>query len=268
MAIQHNYAQVNREYAMRLATTAPTDDGPILMVNLMRYHERAHYADGDDHGISGKEADDRYSPIEVLHDIGASVVLFGDVETQLFGQPAWDRIGCVEYPTRQSFIEMQSRRDFQEKHEHKAAGMAETIVMGCVPIELPPLADELAAVDWAVIEHPPTPDDGPIVVMHVIRFSDDVGEHGMAGYHDAAFRVARRHGARIGGWYNVEGTIVGDGRAWDQVRFNLFPSKAAFLAVVADPDRQAAQKAHREPAIAGTYAMIVRATVNRLPGAR
>jgi hypothetical protein len=53
-----------------------------------------------------------------------------------------------------------------------------------------------------------------------------------------------------------------------EVRFNLFPSTAAFLAVVADPDRQAAQQAHREPAIADTYATIMRATVNRLPRAR
>jgi hypothetical protein len=267
MAIRHNYGQVDREYGMRLATTAPVDDGPILMVNLMKYHERANYGDGDDRGISGREADDRYSPVEVLGDIGATVVLFGDVDMQLIGEPAWDRIGCVEYPTRRSFIEMQSRRDFQEKHQHKAAGMAETIVMGCVPIEMPPLADELATVDWADVEHPPTPDDGPIVVMHVIRFSDDVGEQGMDGYHDAAFRVAARHGARIGGWYKVEGTIIGDGRTWDQVRFNLFPSKAAFFAVVADPDRLAAQREHRERAIADTYAMVVRAAVNRLPGA-
>jgi hypothetical protein len=262
------YGTIDREFGLRLATTPHDDDGPILMVNLMKYHDRAEYADGDDRGISGREADDRYAPVEVLQDIGAQVVLFGDVETQLLGQPAWDRVGCVEYPTRRSFIEMQSRRDFQDKHEHKAAGMAETIVMGCVPISPPALANEFTEVAWADVEHPSTTEDGPIVVVHALRFAEDVGEAAMDGYHDAAFRVAARHGARIGGWYGVEGTIVGDGRRWDQVRFNLFPSNAAFLAVVADPERQAAQKEHRERAIADTYTMIVRASVNRLPGAR
>ena len=33
------------------------------------------------------------------------------------------------------------------------------------------------------------------------------------------------NGVRIAGWFAAEGTIVGDGRTWDQVRFNAFPSK-------------------------------------------
>jgi hypothetical protein len=163
-------------------------------------------------------------------------------------------------------MEMQMRRDFQAKHEHKAAGMERTIVMGCVPLDPPALADELASVDWADVEHPPTAEDGPVVVVHVIRFHDGA-EPTMDGYHDAAFQVAARHGARIGGWYRVEDTILGDGRRWDQVRFNLFPSRAAFIAVATDPDRLAAQHEFREPAIADTYALIVRAGINALPGA-
>jgi hypothetical protein len=75
---------------------------------------------------------------------------------------------------------------------------------------------------------------------------------------------AGRHGARVAAWFAAEGTIVGDGRTWDQVRFNAFPSKAAFMAVVFDPERLAAQRANREPAIADTYTMIVRASIDRL----
>ena len=77
-------------------------------------------------------------------------------------------------------------------------------------------------------------------------------------------RSALGHGLRLNGWFAVEGTIIGDGRAWHQVRFNEFPSKAAFMAVVTDPNRLAAQKDHREVAIADTYTMIVRAKVNVL----
>ena len=71
---------------------------------------------------------------------------------------------------------------------------------------------------------------------------------------------------RFDGWFAVEGTILGDGRTWDQVRFNACPSKVAFMAVVMDPARLQAQKANREPAIADTYTytMIVRPTINRL----
>jgi len=62
----------------------------------------------------------------------------------------------------------------------------------------------------------------------------------------------------------VEGTILGDGRTWDQVRFNAFPSKAAFMAVALDPDRLKAQAEHREKAIADTYTLVLRPSMNRL----
>ena len=100
MSITPAYGQVDRAYGMRLATTAPADDGPVWMVNLMRYHEQAQYTDGNPDGISGREADDRYAPVEVLTAIGAAPVFFGDVELQPIGTPAWDRVGVVKYPTR------------------------------------------------------------------------------------------------------------------------------------------------------------------------
>ena len=267
--LRHDYGQINRSYGMQMATTPAEDDGPIWMVNLMRYHDVAQYGDGepsDAAPVSGREADDRYAPVDVLRAIGAEVVLFGDVDTQLLGDsPRWDRVGVVRYPTRRAFIEMQQRPDFQAKHVHKAAGMAETIVMGCRPVgALPDGVDESAYPDWRTVPHPPTPEDGPVVVVHVIKYSEERAAE-MGTYQDAAFKVAGPHGARIGGWFDVEGTIIGDGRAWDQVRFNVFPSKAAFMAVAMDPARLQAQRAHREPAIADTYALVVRAGINRLP---
>lgn len=263
------YGTVNREYGMRLATTPPEEDGPVWMVNLMKYREMADYADGRDGAISGQEADDLYSPLESLQAIGAEVAFFGDVDQQLLGDgTVWDRIGVVKYPTRKSFVDMQSRPEFQESHKHKDAGMEKTFVIGCQPMEgLEPPSD-FQPVDWADVPHPPTDEDGPVIVLHVLRFEDaaaaDQTPADMEAYQSAAAIVASKHGAKISGWFAVEGTIIGDGRSWHQVRFNLFPSKAAFMAVVADPARLEAQKAHREAAIADTYTMIVRPTINGL----
>ena len=64
--------------------------------------------------------------------------------------------------------------------------------------------------------------------------------------------------------FSVEGTIIGDGRSWDQVRFNTFPSKEAFMAVVFDRERLQAEKDHREKAVADTYTMITRPLVDTL----
>jgi hypothetical protein len=237
----------------------------------MRYKPVADYGDelAGEPARSGREADDEYAPVEVLADIGAEIVLFGDVEDQLLGDPPpWQRVGVVKYPTRRAFIEMQARPDFQAKHVHKEAGMEATIVLGCRPAPVPLDTDALGPQRaWADVAHPPTSEDGPVVVLHVIKYADGAGRDEMVAYQNEAAKVAGPHGGRVGGWFDVEGTIIGDGRRWDQARFNLFPSKAAFMAVVFDPARMAAHEAHREPAMTDTYTLIVRPTINHLDGA-
>ena len=79
-----------------------------------------------------------------------------------------------------------------------------------------------------------------------------------------AGRVALTHGVRISAWLDVEGTVVGDGRAWDEVRFHAFPSRAAFEAVALDPGRIAAQADLRQPAITDTYTLMLRPMIDRL----
>ena len=117
------------------------------------------------------------------------------------------------------------------------------------------------------VEHPSSSEDGPIVALHVVKFQDrtelvKLQENGRI--YSKAVTSGTNHGVRISGWFGVEGTIVGDGREWDQVRFNAFPSKAAFMAVIHDPARLEAQKAHREQAILDTYTLIVRTTFDRI----
>ena len=94
------YGSLDADYAARLATCPPEDDGPLLFVNFMKYRERADYGEAGDRGISGREADDRYAPVAVLAAVGAEVVFFGDVEPG--GE--WDRVGIVRYPTRRSIM--------------------------------------------------------------------------------------------------------------------------------------------------------------------
>jgi hypothetical protein len=258
------YGKIDQDYVRRLASTPPEHDGPVWMVNLMKYRAVADYGEPGGPARSGREADDEYTPRESLQAIGAEIVFAADVDTQLLGDtPRWDRVGIVKYPTRRSFIEMQSRPDFIKQHVHKDAGMEQTIVMGCLPMPAPDLPTE--APDWAEVPHPPTDDDPPVVVIHVLKFFDAVRSVSeMTSYTDHASRVAVPHGVRIDGWFSVEGTIVGDGRSWSQVRFNAFPSKRAFMAVATDPDRLRAQREHRETALEDTYTMILRPFINRL----
>ena len=88
------------------------------------------------------------------------------------------------------------------------------------------------------------------------------------GVDDAAMALARLERAgwvrHVAGWFEAEGTIVGDGRTWDQVRFNEFPSMREFMEVVADPRRQQGQEDHREPAMADTYTLFCRPVLDKL----
>jgi hypothetical protein len=168
-----SYGRVDREYGLHLATIAHEHDGPILMVNFMKYRTVAQYDDPTAPAISGKDADDRYAPTDVLAAIGATVVFFGDCEPG----GDWDRVGIVRYPTRRAFFEMQNRPDFQERHVHKVAGMAHTIVCGTLP------------------EGRPAPGGGTTsrVVFELVTADSPLAS-------DAAGRL------------RVEGTILGDGR--------------------------------------------------------
>jgi len=258
-----SYGTIDREYARRLAASGPDDDGPVWMVNLMRYRDEAVYADGRETDLTGRQADDRYAPFGPFRTVGAELVFLADVEEQLIGDdPVWDRIAVVRYPTRRSFLDMQDLPEYAELHEHKDAGMASTFVICGVPTEVPDLPDGAPALDQ--VPHPSTPEDGPVVVLHVLRYHEGRTSEDMELYQGRAAEIALPHGVRIGAWFDVEGTVVGDGRGWDQVRFNVFPSRAAFFAVALDPDRIAAQADHREPAIADTYTVLLRPMIDKL----
>ncbi len=193
--LKHKYGTIDKEYGMFLATRPPEEDGPIYMVNLMKYHEVAQYSDAEGIGkeISGKEADDRYNPSSILNKIGADVVFYGDVVSNNKGTEDWDRIGIVRYATRKSFIDMQSRSDLGEKHVHKAAGMARTTLVCCRPLD--------ESID---ARNRPMPLEDRLVAM-VVR---------QASNRDAAF-ADLAEAVQFG----VEGTIIGDGRKWDTVQF-------------------------------------------------
>lgn len=126
------YGKINWEMIGRWLHLDPADDQAFWALNLMRYHEVAQYRDGRQ-GISGREADDAYAPFESLTAVGASLVFVGNVTDQPLGDPTWDRIAIVRYPSRAAFIAMQERPEFKTSHEHKAAGMEFTIILSCTP---------------------------------------------------------------------------------------------------------------------------------------
>jgi hypothetical protein len=195
------YGRIDKKYATGLATCDPAEDGGIYMLNLMKYRAEADYGAGGEHGVSGREADDRYAPVDVLKSIGAVVCFTADVAK---GSEEWDRVAVVRYPTRRSFIEMQSRGDFQAKHVHKQAGMDHTIVMGTLPTSaLPGRAKPQQMLLEVWNGSTPT----PVVAGPSATF-------------------------------DVEGTIVGDERPWTGARYTPIERDVDFPLDVASTTHQ------------------------------
>ena len=190
--IKHKYGRINLDYAARLAAWPTTDDGPIYMVNLMKYHEIARYNDNSRPAVSGREADDKYNPASILNKIGASIVFVADVAKNHFGAEDWDRIAIVRYASRVSFIEMQSRLDFSDKHVHKAAGMQRTTLLASRPLDI--------SLD---ARNRPSTLELKRVVMVVRQAADR-----------AAIYAAMPSATVL----DVEGTVLSDGRMWDTVQ--------------------------------------------------
>ncbi len=227
-AVKHKYGRINKDYAMQLATCAPEVDGPIYMVNLMKYFEIAQYDDPSATAISGREADDKYNPVSVLNKIGANIVFVADVLRNHVGDEDWDRIAIVRYATRVSFIEMQSRKDFSEKHVHKAAGMLRTTLLASRPLD-----ESLDNRDR------PTPLEFRYLVM-VVRQTDNRRE--VFANPDAVS-------------FDVEGTVLSDGRFWDTVQ--LIPATN-------EHEADALAQSMTDLVAGTSYAMTLRATIDGL----
>lgn len=191
--LKHKYGRIDLDYAAKLATTPPEHDGPIFMVNLMKYHDVAQYSSTDAPQVSGREADDKYNPASILNKIGADIVFVADVTKNHIGDEDWDRIAIVRYATRKSFIDMQQRKDFAEKHEHKAAGMKRTTIVCCRPVD--DALDTRSRPDGFGLRN---------IVMVVRQASD---------------RELILNSLPNAVGMRAEGTIIGDGRNYDTVQF-------------------------------------------------
>jgi uncharacterized protein (DUF1330 family) len=104
------------------------EDGPFVMVNLLKFREHAQYADGSDAHLSGAEAFMRYG--EAAHKLvlaaGGRPVDGGGVTGLIVGEveELWDSVGLVEYPSLAAFRAMISSPEYKALLHHRAAGLA------------------------------------------------------------------------------------------------------------------------------------------------
>jgi uncharacterized protein (DUF1330 family) len=120
------------EQLTRLAESG--QDGPVVMVNLLRFKELADGIDADD-GISGAEAYGRYGAAVASHleRVGGRVLLALAAEESVIGPDPgeWDLVIAVQYPSRAAFMAMVSDPDYLAIHAHREAAVADSRLIAC-----------------------------------------------------------------------------------------------------------------------------------------
>jgi len=122
----------NRDQFEELAAAAGHDDGPVVMLNLLKFKDVA------DTGGRGVASYNRYGDAvsRMVEERGGRILWSGRVDQVLIGDAAangWDAIALVQYPSRQAFLDMVSAEEYQGAHEHREGGLADTVLLACVP---------------------------------------------------------------------------------------------------------------------------------------
>lgn len=107
------------------------DDSPIVMINLLRYRERAAYPDGfDATPCTGHEAYQRYGAVaaRLIGEAGGRIVWMGSVQLTLIAPEGerWDDAVLAEYPSRKAFIGMVSLPEYQAAAPHRTAALEDS----------------------------------------------------------------------------------------------------------------------------------------------
>ena len=113
---------------------APGPDGPISMVNLLKFKDKATYQDGRETELTGQEAYALYSRgvMKTLATVGGKLVFSGDVSRLMLGEveDLWDTVAIAQYPSRAAMLEMMQLPEYQEISVHRSAGLAGQLNIG------------------------------------------------------------------------------------------------------------------------------------------
>jgi uncharacterized protein (DUF1330 family) len=105
---------------------AEADDGPVVMLNLLRFRE------------SGRESYETYArhvAETFLPRYGGEILYAGDGSTALVAEEgqAWDAVLVVRYPSRAAFSGMVADPEYQAVTHLRTQALAEAVLQATVP---------------------------------------------------------------------------------------------------------------------------------------
>ncbi|HWS74276.1 MAG TPA: DUF1330 domain-containing protein [Quisquiliibacterium sp.] len=117
--------------AFKALFTAFPPGVPVVMLNMLRFRERAEYAPGaGEPPRSGREAYAEYTTraMERVQAVGGRK-LWGGAALHAVIAPegeAWDEVFLVEYPSTEAFMNMVRAPEYQAFTHHRTAALADS----------------------------------------------------------------------------------------------------------------------------------------------
>lgn len=104
---------------------------PVVMINLLRYRERAVYPDDfAADPCSGREAYQRYGAVaaKLIGESGGRPLWMGNVNNSLIApdDESWDDAILVYYPSREHFVNMLESDEYQAVMPHRSAALEDS----------------------------------------------------------------------------------------------------------------------------------------------
>ena len=104
------------------------EDGPFVMVNLLKFKEKAEYADGSPSDLTGRQAYELYGDAvaRLVEGLGGCVRYSGAVTGLMLGEveELWDMVALAEYPSLAAFRAMATSPEYHAIEHHRVAGLA------------------------------------------------------------------------------------------------------------------------------------------------
>ena len=117
-----------KDLNQKLVESLP-DQGPVVMVNLVRFCERSLDGVG-----SGWEAYTRYSKADMplLKRVGGTILWAGHVEGVALGDlgdARWDWVVVVHYPSRAAFLSMMASPEYSVANVDRENGVEDHVIL-------------------------------------------------------------------------------------------------------------------------------------------
>jgi len=104
------------------------EDGPFVMVNLLKFKPKAEYPDGSNPQMTGAEAYNLYGEAvaKLVEGLGGKIRYSGAVAGLMLGEveDLWDAVALAEYPSLAAFRSMATSPEYHAIEHHRIAGLA------------------------------------------------------------------------------------------------------------------------------------------------